>query len=70
MRIMDSPKREGTEYLPHRRSDGDRRINSLTSVNRRGWLKLAAGAGVGLTLDGLIDVNTVRAATQKIKLAR
>jgi formate dehydrogenase major subunit len=39
-----------------------------TSVNRREWLKVAVGGGVGLALDGLIDLPTVRAATKNLKL--
>src|SRR3982750_3685168 len=38
-------------------------------LGRRSWLKLAAGGGVGLALDGLIDVPAVRAATREFKLA-
>lgn len=38
-------------------------------LNRRDWLKFAAGAGVGLALDGLIDVSQVRAAAKNLKLS-
>jgi formate dehydrogenase major subunit len=43
--------------------------NGLTGVNRRDWVKTAVGVSVGLALDGLLDLPTVRAATQKLKLA-
>jgi len=43
--------------------------NGLTRINRRDWLRTAVGGGVGLALDGLLDLPTVRAATQKLKLA-
>jgi formate dehydrogenase major subunit len=44
--------------------------HSLTSsVNRRDWLKIAAGAGIGLALDGIIDVPKISAATKNLKLA-
>src|SRR5581483_2812916 len=39
------------------------------TVTRRNWLKFAVGAGAGLALDGLIDVDQVRAATKNLKLA-
>jgi formate dehydrogenase major subunit len=39
------------------------------SLDRRSWLKLAAGGGVGLAIEGLIDVPAVLAATRKLKLA-
>ena len=38
-------------------------------MNRRDWLKVAVGGGVGLALSGLLDLPTVRAANQKLKLA-
>ncbi len=41
----------------------------LTGINRRDWIRAAVGGGVGLALDGLLDLPTVRAATQKLKLA-
>jgi formate dehydrogenase major subunit len=41
----------------------------VTTVNRRNWLKIAVGGSVGLALDGILDLNTVRAETQKLKLA-
>jgi formate dehydrogenase major subunit len=41
----------------------------LIDINRRDWLRVAVGGGVGLALDGLVDLSTVRAATKKMKLA-
>lgn len=38
-------------------------------MNRRGWLKTAVGGSAGLALGGLLDLPTLRAATQKLKLA-
>jgi len=43
--------------------------NALTRINRRNWIRTAVGGGVGLALDGLLDLPTVRAANQKLKLA-
>lgn len=40
----------------------------LTSVNRRDWLKVTVGGGVGLALGGLIDLPTVRAEVNQLKL--
>jgi len=44
-------------------------INGPIGINRREWIRAAAGGSVGLALDGLLDLPTVRAATQKLKLA-
>ena len=46
-----------------------RKETAYTKVNRRDWLKVAAGGSVGLALDGILDFNTVRAEGQKLKLA-
>ncbi len=40
-----------------------------TRFNRRDWLKATVGGGVGLALDGLLDVHAVKAATQDFKLS-
>ena len=45
------------------------RTQGLTSINRRDWLKMAVGGGAGLALGDLLDLSTVRAATQKLKLS-
>jgi len=44
-------------------------IQGLTSINRRDWLRMALGGGAGLALGDLLDLSTVRAAAQKLKLA-
>ena len=41
----------------------------MTVITRRDWLRAAAGGSVGLALDGLIDLSSVRAATKELKLA-
>src|SRR5215470_971383 len=38
-------------------------------LNRRDWFRNAVGGGVGLALGGLIDLPTVRAANEKLKLS-
>jgi formate dehydrogenase major subunit len=40
----------------------------LTSINRRDWLRLTAGGGAGLALGEFLNLSTVRAATQGLKL--
>jgi len=45
------------------------RTKGLTLINRRNWLKMAVGGGAGLAIGDLVDLSTVRAATQKLKLA-
>jgi len=39
-------------------------------MGRREWVKASVGGGLGLALGGLLDVSTVRAATQDLKLSR
>jgi formate dehydrogenase major subunit len=39
------------------------------SLNRRTWLKLAAGGVAGLAIDRVVDLTVVRAATLDMKLA-
>jgi formate dehydrogenase major subunit len=46
-----------------------RKVPAMGAVNRRDWMRVAVSGGVGLALDGLIDVPTVRAATKNLKLA-
>jgi len=45
------------------------RTQGLTSINRREWLRMAVGGGAGLALGDLLDLSTVRASAQKLKLA-
>jgi hypothetical protein len=40
------------------------RTQGLTSINRRDWLRMAVGGGAGLAIGDLLDLSTVRAATQ------
>ena len=49
--------------------EGNPAISDPTGINRRDWIRAAVGGSVGLALDGLLDLPTVRAATQKFKLA-
>src|ERR1700758_479539 len=45
------------------------KAQAVSPVTRRSWMKVAVGGTLGLALDGLIDVPTVRAATKNLKLA-
>jgi formate dehydrogenase major subunit len=67
MHRLDTKAIEGKPNQPAE-SEPDKR--NLRSFNRRDLLKLVAGSGAGLALDGLIDLPTVAAATQKLKLAK
>jgi len=44
------------------------RTEGSASINRRDWLRLTVSGGAGLAVGGLLDLSTVRAATQKLKL--
>ena len=52
----------------------DKVVSDLSSqhpptISRREWLRASIGGGAGLAVGELIDVPTIRAATQKLKLA-
>ncbi|MFZ0293594.1 MAG: hypothetical protein WAL52_08315 [Candidatus Sulfotelmatobacter sp.] len=49
--------------------DSGPRKPGLASINRRDWLRIAVGGGAGLALGDLLDLSTVRAAAQELKLA-
>ena len=48
---------------------GGPRKPGSTTINRRDWLMVTVGGGAGLALESLLDLSTVRAAAQKLKLA-
>ena len=66
---MESSEAAGTNNSSHRQSTADPETRNLTNISRRQLLRLAAGGGAGLALGGLIDLSTVRAATQQLKLS-
>jgi hypothetical protein len=66
---MDGTGNQGIKSEAQRGLEGHPVTNGLARINRRDWLRTAMGGGVGLALDGLLDLPTVRAATQKLKLA-
>ena len=66
---MKSSDRLHLDHASQNSQDGNRRLPSRDVFNRRDLLRLAVGAGVGLAVDGLINVPEVRAATKNLKLA-
>ncbi|HEU5233478.1 MAG TPA: hypothetical protein VFU50_11500 [Terriglobales bacterium] len=65
--LMDSPNKVSRESNPKDLEQSC--AQSPRRFNRRDLLKLAIGSSVGLALDSIIDVPSVRAATKKLKLA-
>ena len=43
--------------------------SGLRRIDRREWMRAAVGGSIGLALDGLLDLPTVRANSQKLKLS-
>ena len=60
---------QGTKSEAQNQMEGHPVSHGLTRINRREWLRAAVGGSVGLALDGLLDLPTVKAATQKLKLS-
>lgn len=65
--MADPQKSKDSDCLCRDANSGQSKAG--VSVDRRRWLKVAIGGGVGLALDGLIDLPAVRAETKKLKLA-
>jgi len=65
---MDASDNPRTGIDDQDQVDRGPRTEGLTSINRRDWLRLTVGGGAGLAISGLLDLSTVRAATQKLKL--
>jgi formate dehydrogenase major subunit len=63
------PTDENTSGRPVDPGEGAATIRADGAISRRRWLQLTAGGSVGLAVGGVIDVATVRAATQDVKLA-
>jgi formate dehydrogenase major subunit len=57
-----------TEMTTQNQVDGAPKTQGSRSINRRDWLKLTVGGSAGLALGEFLDLSTVRAATQKLKL--
>jgi formate dehydrogenase major subunit len=65
---MDPTGNPRTEIDAQDQVDRGPRTEGLTSINRRDWLQLTVSGGAGLAIGDLLDLSTVRAATQKLKL--
>ena len=66
---MDGTGNQGIKGEAQSQMEGHPTTKVLTAINRRDWIRAAVGGSVGLALDGLLDLQTVRAANQKLKLA-
>src|ERR1700747_68860 len=66
---MDATGNQGKASEAQSQMEDHPLTDGLTRINRRDWIRAAVGGSVGLALDGLLDLPTVRAATQKLKLA-
>ena len=64
---MGSQNKPESKSLTSDRADP--RPSKSPPVTRREWLNIAVGGGAGLALSGLLDLSTVRAAVQNLKLA-
>jgi formate dehydrogenase major subunit len=47
----------------------DGRPRAGANINRRDWLRLTVTGGAGLALGGVLDLSTVKAAAQNLKLS-
>jgi formate dehydrogenase major subunit len=65
---MDRISNPRTEIETQNQVERGPKTPPLTSINRRDWLKLTVSGSAGLALGELLDLSTVRAATQKLKL--
>lgn len=68
--LMDSSKRESSEDSPDQHAHSSPHAQTVRSLSRRDMLKWTLGAGAGLAVGGLLDLPTVRAASQKLKLSQ
>src|ERR1700747_1708276 len=66
---MDATGNQGKASEAQSQMEDHPLTDGLTRINRRDWIRAAVGGSVGLALDGLLDLPTVRAATQQLKLA-
>ncbi len=66
---MDSGERVCANADSNVEKDLELGYQPRTGFSRRDWLKFAVGTSAGLALDGLIDVEQVKAVTKNVKLA-
>ena len=65
---MDGTGNQRIENEAKSRRKNHAPTTGITGISRRDWIRAAVGGSVGLGLDGLLDLPTVRAATKKLKL--
>jgi hypothetical protein len=61
---MDPSGNPRTGFEAQDQVDRGAAAEGLGSINRRDWLRLSVGGGAGLAIGELLDLPTVRAATQ------
>jgi formate dehydrogenase major subunit len=66
---LDPNKNEERGMNEKIRSAAGESQTTLTGVTRREWFRKAAGGCAGLALGAFVDVEAVRASTQKLKLS-
>jgi formate dehydrogenase major subunit len=66
---MDRTGNQGIKTGVQSQMDRHPAKNGLTRIHRREWMRAAVGGSIGLALDGLLDLPTVRANSQKLKLS-
>ena len=66
---MGAYQKEQGNQRRHNEADASSDTPDLTMVTRRDWLRLTVGGSAGLALGGLLDLSSVRAAANKLKLA-
>ena len=67
---MDSSKTGQTEKSRKPQEHSGQAAPSVSTVSRRELLKWSLGAGAGLAVGGLLDLPTVKAASQQLKLSQ
>lgn len=66
---MDEMIEKASHQTSNARSDPALGAQDSRTISRREWLKASIGGSVGLAVGEFIDVPTIRAATQQLKLA-
>ncbi len=66
---MDGIGNQGIKSEAQDQTERQPTKNGSTRIDRRDWIRAAVGGSIGLALDGLLDLPTVRAAAQKLKLS-
>jgi len=67
---MDADKSQSNELLEEIRTDNAEGPRKGSRVSRREWFRKAAGGWASLGLASLVDMPTLRASTQELKLSK